>query len=146
MHSLARHGFTLVEIILVTVIILILVGIVGPRLVGKSKIAKINATQIQMHNIKSALQEFEIHASRFPTQQEGLKALIAKPQDLSENEWVGPYLEDRVEPKDSFKRPFKYTYPSEHGFDYDLISAGPDGNFGTEDDIALFKDQTAEDL
>jgi general secretion pathway protein G len=146
MSSLARRGFTLVEIILVTVIILILVGIVGPRLVGKSKIAKINATQIQMHNIKSALQEFEIHASRFPTQQEGLGALIRKPQDLSENEWVGPYLEERAEPKDSFHRPFKYTYPSEHGEDFDLISAGPDGNYGTEDDISLYKEQEGDNL
>jgi general secretion pathway protein G len=141
-----RRGFTLVEIILVTVIILILVSIVGPRLAGRSKKAKISTAKIEMHGIKSALQNFEIHASRFPTQQEGLQALITKPAELDQSEWDGPYLDDRSVPKDPFNHPYKYVYPSEHGNDYDLLSSGPDGNFGSEDDILLFEAAEGENL
>jgi general secretion pathway protein G len=137
-----RRGFTLVEIILVTVILMILASIVVPNIAGRGKQAKINATKIEMQSIKSAFQEFEIHASRFPTTQEGLMALISKPAELGKDEWAGPYLptEIRSIPKDKFGTEYKYVCPSEHGFDYDLISAGLDKKFGTDDDIYLFEE------
>jgi len=131
-----RGGFTMVEIILVVVIIMTLAAVVGPRLVGKSKRAKINTTKIQMSAIKTMLQEFETHSGRFPTTQEGLDALVTRPSGLTENEWPDKYVE-KV-PLDSFQHPFKYVCPSEHGGDYDLISPGPDGQLGTADDITNF--------
>lgn len=142
----ARRAFTLVEIILVTVIIMILVGVVGPRLTGRSAVARENATKIQMHSIRGALQEFEIHASRFPTQSEGLEALIRKPSSLSDSEWAGPYLEDVTVPKDKFGNEFRYVIPSERGFQYDLISAGIDRQFGTPDDIVFPEDKEGSNL
>jgi general secretion pathway protein G len=132
----ARAGFTLVEIILVVMIIMTLVAIVGPRVVSRGKTAKVNATKIQMNSIKTALQQFEIHASRFPTSDEGLEALVKKPGDLTDDEWPDKYM-DTV-PKDSWHTEFQYKYPSEHGGDFDLISAGPNKKFGDEDDIANY--------
>ena len=139
-----RRGFTLVEIILVVVIIMTLVAVVGPRLVGKSKKAKVSATKIQMHAIKAQLQEFEINAGRFPTTSEGLKALISKPSDLNDDEWAGKYA-DKL-PKDSWQEEFDYKYPSENGMDYDLLSSGPDRQFGSDDDIANYGDGDQENL
>ena len=130
------RAFTLVEIILVISIIMILFGVIGPRLVGKTKQAKVNATVMQMENLKQALQLFEINAARFPTSNEGLKALVEKPSGLTDAEWPDRYVDEL--PVDPFGTPFEYHFPSQHGNDYDLISAGPDKQMGTEDDITLF--------
>jgi general secretion pathway protein G len=139
--SRRRRGFTLMEIILVMVIILTLVSIVGPKLAGKARAAKVNATKIQIANLKTALQNFEIHASRFPTTSEGLDALVKKPSDLSDEEWPDKYM-DEV-PMDSWGKPFEYKFPSDHGKEYDLISAGPDKQIGTADDITNFMEKPA---
>ena len=139
-----RRGFTMVEIILVVVIIMTLVAVVGPRLTGKSRQAKINTTKISMNSVKTVLQEFEVHAGRFPSTSEGLEALISKPSDLDDDEWAGPYT-DKL-PKDSWKMEFDYTYPSEHGMDFDLVSGGPDKQFSTDDDITNYDDAGDESL
>ncbi|HOR29574.1 MAG TPA: type II secretion system major pseudopilin GspG [Candidatus Sumerlaeota bacterium] len=138
------RGFTLVEIILVVVIVLTLAAVVTPRLVGKSKQAKINTTKIQMNSLKTSLQNFEINAGRFPTTAEGLEALVRKPSGLSDSEWPEKYV-DKV-PKDAWGNPFEYTCPSEHDLDYDLVSAGPDGQFGSEDDIANYDEDGGDSL
>ncbi|MCL5271490.1 MAG: type II secretion system major pseudopilin GspG [bacterium] len=152
MNACHRHGrlrgrrnaaFTMIEIILVVMIIMTLMAVVGPRLVGKGKQAKINATKIQMGNIKTALQEFEVNASRFPTTSEGLEALIKKPSDLDDNEWPGKYMDEL--PKDSWGQPFQYTCPSEHGKDYDLVSAGPNKQFGDDNDITNYSSETPDE-
>jgi general secretion pathway protein G len=130
----------MIEIILVIVIIMTLAAVVGPRVVGKSQKAKVNTTRIQMNQVKMALQQFEIHATRFPTTSEGLDALMKQPSGLNDDEWPDRYM-DKM-PKDSWKQPFEYKYPSDHGMDFDLISAGPDKKMGTDDDIANYDDQS----
>lgn len=129
----SRHGFTLVEIILVVVIILSLAAVVGPKLIGQGRKSKINMTKITMNNIKQGLGMFEMHAGRLPTSEEGLEALIKKPASLSDDQWAGPYVDKAI--KDGFNRDFEYRQPSQHGNDYDLVSGGPDTTIGTEDDI-----------
>lgn len=140
----SRRGFTLIEIILVVVIILTLVSVVGPKLAGQAKRAKINTTKIAIGSVKTSLLNFEIFASRFPTTSEGLEALLKKPSDLSDDEWPDNYVEKM--PKDAWGRKFQYTCPSQHGLDYDLVSAGPDHNFGNEDDISNYDDLDDDDL
>ena len=144
LHPMRRAAFTLMEIILVVVIIMILVGVVGPRLVGKGKKAMVNATYIQMGHIKTALQEYEINAGTFPTTAEGLDAIMEKPGSLDDSQWDGPYM-DRL-PGDSWKQPFAYTCPPEHGRDYDLSSPGPDKEMGTEDDIVNWQKDEGDSL
>jgi len=127
-----NDGFTFLEIILVVLIIGILASIVGPRLVGRSKKARIGATQSQMAAIRTALQTFEIEVGRFPSTGEGLQALVVRPNDVEENDW-NQYMEKL--PVDGWGEPFIYRYPGEHGLDYDLLSKGPDRSEGTDDDI-----------
>lgn len=133
---MSTQGFTLIEILLVVVIILVLVGLVGPRIAGRGKKAKIDATQIQISNLETSIMEFELNAGRFPSNEEGLNALKKCPSGLDEDLWAGPYTRGGIVPTDGWKQDFRYVYPSENGIEFDLISAGPDGKFGTADDVS----------
>ena len=132
--SRRRRGFTLVEIILVVAIIMTLVGLVGPRLASKAKRAKINATKIEINNIKTALGSFEVNVGDFPSTSQGLKSLVERPSDIPEATWQDRYMDTM--PRDSWGKEFRYACPSDKkGKDYDLTSAGPDGKFDSPDDI-----------
>lgn len=139
LHDQVRpsRGFTFLEIILVVAIIGILTAIVGPRLVGRSRQAKVGATRAQINNLQTALQQYEIDMGEFPSTNEGLKALVKRPSGVDEDVWQ-QYM-DRV-PKDAWQEPFAYTYPSNHNMDYDIASKGPDRQDGTEDDISNWGD------
>lgn len=128
-----RRGFTLIEIMLVVVIIGILAAVIGPRLAGKGKTARISTTKASINSLTTVLGTFEMHAGRFPTTEEGLEALLTKPADLGDAEWEGPYLNEW--PKDAFGEDFIYRSPGERNADFDLISKGPDKREGTDDDI-----------
>lgn len=130
-------GFTFLEIILVVSIIVILAGIVGPSLVGRSRKAQVSATKTQLSNIQTSLQAFEVAVGRFPTSSEGLQALVTRPSSIDERDWQRQM--DKL-PRDAWGEEFKYVYPSNHGLDYDLYSKGPDRTEGTEDDITNWED------
>lgn len=135
-----RSGFTFLEIMLVVVIIGILAATVMPRLVGKTGQAKVNATQASMESVKTALHAYEMDNDGFPSTSEGLAALITRPSSVSEEQYAeGGYISDKKLPRDAWGREFQYAHPSEHGMDFDLVSAGKDGQFGTEDDISNYK-------
>src|SRR5688572_5382760 len=108
MRNNKSRAFTLIEIMLVVVIIGILAAVIGPRLVGQSKTAKIRATKASIEGVKTALGMYEVHMSRFPTTEEGLEALLTRPADVSEDEWEGPYLREKALPKDAFGKEFIY--------------------------------------
>lgn len=133
-----RRGFTLMEIILVVVIIMTLMAVVGPKLASQGTRQKENITRIQIQSIKQNLTNFNTQANRYPTTQEGLQALVTKPSSMDDSEWPSQLMEKM--PKDGFNHEFKYTCPSEHGMDYDIISSGKDGKFGTNDDITNYDD------
>lgn len=134
-HHRPSSGFTLIEIMLVTVILLSLVAVVGPRIMNSLKQANIRTTRLTLNNTKTAINQFLIESNRYPTTEEGLQSLVTCPSGLKDGDtWNGPYVTKL--PKDAWKRDLKYTYPSStQGQDFDLISAGPDGQFGTEDDV-----------
>lgn len=126
-------AFTLIEIMLVVVIIGILAAVIGPKLTGKTKGARVSATRQSIGALQTTLGLFEMHAGRFPTTDEGLDALLEKPADLTDEEWDGPYIKEW--PKDAFAQDFIYRSPGEINEDYDIISMGPDKKEGTDDDI-----------
>ena len=133
------QGFTLVEILVVIIIIGLLAALVGPRLFGRVSVAKQKAAKAQIELFGTALDTFRLDNGRYPTTEEGLKALREKPSGI-EN-WQGPYLPKEI-PVDPWNRAYVYISPGQHG-DYDLISYGLDGEEGGEgenEDIVSWKD------
>ncbi|OQX86885.1 MAG: type II secretion system protein GspG [Candidatus Omnitrophica bacterium 4484_70.2] len=128
-----KKGFTLIELMLVVIIIGILVSMVVPRLVGRSEQARIAAAKADIEsNISLALDLFELDMGRYPTTEEGLKAL-REYNGSDKEKWRGPYLKKM--PKDPWGREYIYRCPGTHNNDYDLYSAGPNGIEGDSDDI-----------
>jgi general secretion pathway protein G len=125
------RAFTLIELLLVMVILVVLAAIVLPRFTGRSQQAKITAAKTDLSNIKTALKMFEVDNGRFPTQDEGLTALVTAP--ASATNWQ-PYLDKGLVPVDPWGNPYVYHYPSTTNTgDFDLFSMGPDGREGNDD-------------
>ena len=124
------NAFTLIELLLVVVIIGTLAALVVPRYVGWGERAKKMAAGADVtSNIPTGLRLFELNHGRFPTTEEGLKALTEKPASLPN--WKGPYLEN--EPVDPWGKPYQYRSPGTHKPDYDVFSFGPDGKESADD-------------
>ena len=135
-----RSGFTLVELILVITILGILAGVVTVNIVGTGKKARIKAAKTEIRTIEAAIEMFEIHVGRLPTEDEGLEALINNPDDNPE--WSGPYLKRKHAPKDPWKQDYVYDPAGDRGgMNYDLFSPGPDGQTDTEDDIGNWDEE-----
>ncbi len=128
-----RHptAFTLIELLLVMVILAILAAVVVPKFTGRTQQAQIAAAKSDIASLKLALTAFETDNSRFPTQEEGLNALVNKPADL--DTWKHAYIEQVR--KDPWGHDYIYRYPSQTGKDFDLLSGGPDGREGGGDDV-----------
>jgi general secretion pathway protein G len=134
-----ERGFTLVEILVVMIIIGLLAALVGPKLFGKVSGAKLKAAKAQIELFGTALDTLRLDVGRYPTTEEGLKALREKPSGAEG--WQGPYLPKEI-PVDPWSRAYVYRSPGEHG-DYDLISYGLDGVEGGEgenQDVVSWKD------
>ena len=139
MRKQRASGFTLIELMLVIVIIAALAAMVVPRLAGRTEQARTTAASADIKgNLTLALRLYEVDNGRYPTTEQGLQALIAKPTSPpAPNNWKGPYIEQQ--PTDPWGKPYVYRYPGGHPpRDYDLFSYGPDG-VESEDDIANWK-------
>ncbi len=129
----SRAGFSFLEIMIVVVIIGILSGIIGTRVIGGAEKAKIKATRAQIQSIKTALGTYDMNVGELPSTEQGLLALVECPDGVDEEDWA-QVMEDV--PLDGWKKEFIYRSPSEEsGRDYDLISKGKDGVADNEDDI-----------
>jgi general secretion pathway protein G len=123
------RAFTLVEMLLVITIIGILAALVIPKMVGRSEQARQAAAHADLSSIKTALDAFEVDNGGYPR---SLQDLLQPPSNAKN--WHGPYLDNL--PQDPWGNPYVYTFPGRHNPNsYDLMSVGPDGKAGTDDDI-----------
>jgi general secretion pathway protein G len=118
-------GYTLVELLVVLAILALLVGIATPLVLGYLASAKVSVATVQVDNLGAALDLFRLDADRYPTQQEGLQALIMAPP--GDPTWHGPYVKNKTNLKDPWGHPYQYRIPGQHG-PYDLWSEGPHGD------------------
>lgn len=128
-----RHGFTLIEIMVVIVILALLAALVGPKLMGRTDDARITDAKVQIKNIETALKLYKLDNGAYPATEQGLNSLVEKPTVgiIPKNYKEGGYLESRKVPKDPWGNDYVYVSPGEHG-DYDLSSFGLDGAKGGE--------------
>lgn len=123
----ARGGFTLVELLVVLVILGLVMGLAGPRVLGYLSSSRERTARLQIESFASALDLFFLDNGRYPTTSEGLQALVRRPP--ASESWSGPYLKQGSLPADPWGRPYEYRAPGKSG-PYAIISLGPDGQRG----------------
>lgn len=124
-----QRGFTLIEIMVVVVIIGILGALVVPKLMGKPGEARMIAAKSDIGQIMQALKIYKLDNQRYPTTEQGLKALIEKPSSgPAANGWKSGGYVDKLQ-KDPWGNPYQYLSPGVKG-EVDLFSLGADGQPG----------------
>jgi len=125
----ASRGFTLLELMVVIVIIGVLAALIAPKVLENVDRAKITAAQADISNLMNALKMYKLDNGRYPSSDQGLQALVAKPTTGSiPGNWRS-YL-DKL-PDDPWHHPYQYANPGVHG-EIDVFSFGADGQAGSE--------------
>lgn len=120
------HGFTLLELLVVIVIIGLLAAYVGPKYFSQLGKSEITVAKAQIEAFEKALDTFRLDVGRYPTTEEGLAALLTQPASLTK--WNGPYLA-KVIPQDPWGHPYQYRTPGSKG-EFEILSYGKDGQPG----------------
>ena len=123
-----ERGFSLMELLIVMVILGLLAALVGPTFWRHESRAKLQSAKSQISLFETAIDTYRLEVGKFPTTDQGLQALRARPQGVEK--WGGPYLPKNI-PPDPWENAYDYKSPGEHG-DYDIISYGADGQSGGE--------------
>ena len=124
-----QAGFTLVELLVVLIILGLIAAFAAPRVIKFVGGAKTDSAKIQIERLSGVLDLYRLQVGRYPSEDEGLNALMEQPADAPD--WEGPYLKKADALIDPWRRPYIYRFPGEHG-DYDLYSLGADGEDGGE--------------
>ncbi|QTH62875.1 type II secretion system major pseudopilin GspG [Psychrosphaera ytuae] len=133
-QKVTQRGFTLLEVMIVIAILGMIAGLVVPNLMGQTDDAKIQSTAIEIRNLESTLDMYKLKGGMYPTTEQGLEALVTRPEiePIPRNYPEQGYL--KKVPVDKWGNEYQLVSPGEMGV-YDLFSMGPDGEAGTEDDI-----------
>ncbi len=132
----ASGGFSLLELLVVLAILGLLVGVVGPRVMGYLGKAKSQTAGVQIQNVKTALDVFFLDTGRYPTEDEGLQVLVSNPQGIPG--WSGPYMQDGELPLDPWGRTYRYRQTQEGTIKvYSYGADDAEGGSGDNADIGL---------
>jgi len=124
-----QAGFTLIELLVVLVILGLLAGLVGPKVLSYLGSSRTKTAHLQIEQLGAALDLYKLDNGFYPNSAQGLAALVAAPP--GDTNWHGPYLAKSKLPDDPWGRPYHYRQPGQHG-DYDLYSLGSDDQEGGE--------------
>ena len=122
-------GFTLIELMVVLVIIGVLAALIVPNVLDRTDDARATAARTDVHNVMQALKLYKLDNLRFPTAEQGLQALVARPTTAPAPTNWKPYLEKL--PNDPWGRPYQYLNPGVQG-EMDVMSCGAGGQSGGE--------------
>ncbi|BBP45050.1 type II secretion system protein G [Thiosulfatimonas sediminis] len=125
-----QHGFTLIELMVVVVILAVLAGFVVPKLMDRPDEARLVKAKQDIGAIASALQLYKLDNYNYPTTDQGLEALVSQPTDDPQPKNWKKLLDNL--PLDPWGNPYLYLMPGEHG-EFDLYTLGADGMDGGED-------------
>lgn len=132
-HIKKQDGYTLMELLVVLLILGLIAGIAAPQVMKYLGRAKSGTANLQMEAIVAALDFYKMDAGSYPTNEQGLMALHAKPEgDIN---WFGPYVSKKSNILDPWGAEYIYRYPGEHG-DFDVYSFGADDTEGGEGEDA----------
>jgi general secretion pathway protein G len=129
----AESGFTIVELLVVLVILVLLASIIGPRVIGYLGSSRTKAAQVQIESLVTALELFHVDVGRYPTSGEGLSVLLKGNADIKG--WNGPYITKGEIPPDPWGKPYTYESPGKQA-PFDLLTFGRDGKEGGSDEDA----------
>jgi general secretion pathway protein G len=129
-------GFTLVELLVVLAILGLLAGLVGPQVMKFLGSSKTKTAALQIENLSSTLDMYRLEIGRYPSNEEGLEALVKKPGDAAN--WNGPYLKNGQVPKDPWGFEYQYRFPGEQG-GVDVWTLGADNRDGGDGENADVK-------
>jgi general secretion pathway protein G len=125
--STASSGFSLVEMLVVLTIIALILGLVGPRVLGYLGDSRVKTAKLQIESLGSALDLYYLDVGRYPSTSEGLNALVQRPTGIEI--WNGPYVKGGRVPLDPWGNAYLYRSPLETA-PYEIVSHGSDGQEG----------------
>lgn len=128
-------GFTLLELLVVLLILGLIAAFATPQVMKYLSRARTDSAALQIKNLSGALDFFRLDAGRYPSEEEGLQALVTAPPLVPD--WSGPYVKKSEMLNDPWGHPYQYRIPGQHG-DYDLFSLGRDnkeGGQGEDQDV-----------
>jgi general secretion pathway protein G len=125
-----QHGFTLIEIMVVVIILGILAAIVAPNVIGRVDDAQITKAKTEIRNLESSLKFYRLDNFAYPTTEQGLEALASKPADPNIKNWKSGGYIPRV-PNDPWGNAYLYLNPGTNG-EIDIYTLGRDGQPGGE--------------
>jgi general secretion pathway protein G len=132
-HPGRQHssGFTLIEIMVVVVIIGIIAALVAPSIISRVGDAQVTSAKQGIRAYETALNLFRLDNFKYPTAEQGLKALVQQPSDSTIRNWKpGGYIDNLRQ--DPWGNEYHYVYPGTHGKEYDLFTLGADNQEGGE--------------
>ncbi|ROZ79496.1 type II secretion system major pseudopilin GspG [Ramlibacter sp. WS9] len=124
-----QAGFTLIELMVVLVIIGVLAALIVPNVLDRAEDARATAAKTDVNNLMQALKLYKLDNQRYPTTEQGLQALLAKPGTGPIPPNWKPYVEKL--PQDPWNHPYQYLNPGVKG-EIDVMSFGADGQAGGE--------------